>query len=165
MADAPLHVYLNDHLAGATAGTTLVKQAADKNEGTEIGDFFATLTDEINADFNTLTVLIDRLGISVDSAKDAIAGIGIKVTEPKFSGDTIGSADFGTFITLETLSIGVEGKVCMWKALKAVESEVPELADTPLDTLIERGQSQRGRIEDKRLEWALRALSGSPVDA
>lgn len=165
MADAPLHVYLNDHLAGATAGTDLVKQAAEQHEGTEIGEFFATLSDEIGADYNTLTVLIDRLGVDTDPTKDKIAALGIKITEPKFSGDTVGSADFGAFITLETLSIGVEGKLCMWKALKVIEGEVPELADTSLDTLIERAGDQRSRIEDKRLQWALRALSGSPVDA
>jgi len=165
MADEPLNVYLNDHLAGATAGTNLVKQAAEQHEGTEIGEFFATLSDEIAADFNTLSVLIDRLGVDLDSGKEKIAGLGIKITEPKFSGETIGSADFGAFITLETLSIGVEGKVCMWKALKVIEADVPELADTALDTLIERGQSQRDRIEAKRVEWAMRALSGSPVDA
>jgi hypothetical protein len=165
MADEPLHVYLNDHLAGATAGTDLVKQAAEQHEGTEIGKFFATLTDDISADFNTLTVLIDRLGIDSSETKDRIAGLGIKITEQKFSGETIGSADFGAFITLETLSIGVEGKLCMWKSLKAIESEVPELADTDLDTLIERALSQRDRIEAKRLEWAPRALAGTPVGA
>jgi hypothetical protein len=165
MADEPLHVYLNDHLAGASAGTTLVKQAAEQNEGTEIGDFFATLVDEIGSDLNTLTVLIDRLGVDVSEGKGKIAELGTKITETKFSGETVGSADFGAFITLETLSIGVEGKLCMWKALKAIESEVPELADTDIDTLIERAQSQRDRIEGKRLEWAPRALSGTPVGA
>jgi len=165
MADEPLHVYLNDHLAGATAGTDLVKQAAEQHEGTEIGDFFAELSGDIGADYNTLTVLIDRLGVDVSEGKGALAAVGIKVTEPKFSGESVGSADFGAFITLETLSMGVEGKVCMWKALKAIQNEVPELADTALDTLIERGQSQRERIESKRQEWAPRALSGTPVDA
>ena len=165
MADEPLHVYLNDHLAGATAGTDLVKQAAEQHEGTEIGEFFASLSGEIGADYNTLTVLIDRLGINVSGAKGTMADLGIKVTEPKFSGDTVGSADFGAFITLETLSMGVEGKRCMWMALKAIEGDVPELADTALDTLIERAQDQRDRIESKRQQWAPRALSGSPVNA
>jgi len=165
MADPPLHVYLNDHLAGATAGTDLVKQAAEQHEGTDIGEFFAALADGIVADFNTLTVLIDRLGVAPSEGKARIAGLGIMLTEPKFSGESVGSADFGAFITLETLSIGVEGKLCMWKALKAIETEVPELGDTDLDTLIVRAQSQRDRIEAKRLEWAPRALSGTPVGA
>ena len=165
MADEPLHVYLNDHLAGATAGTDLVKQAAAQHEGTEIGNFFATLSDDIDADFNTLSVLIGTLGVAPSEGKDRIAGLGIKITEPKFSGETVGSADFGAFITLETLSIGVEGKLCMWTALKAIESEVPELADTDLDTLVERARSQRDRIEGKRLEWAPRALASTPVGA
>ena len=165
MAHDPLDVYLNDHLAGATAGTNLVKQAAEQHEGTEIGDFFASLTDQISGDFNTLTVLMGRLGIETSDGKSKIADLGIKVTEPKFSGDTMDSEDFGAFITLETLSIGVEGKLCMWKALKAIEDEYRELADSELDTLIERARSQRDQIESKRLQWAPRALAGSTVSA
>ena len=34
-----LPIYLNDHLAGATAGSGLAHRAAGANEGTEIGDF------------------------------------------------------------------------------------------------------------------------------
>jgi hypothetical protein len=164
MADQPLHVYLNDHLAGATAGVELVKQAAERHDG-ELGEFFAQLADEITGDLNTLTSLMDQLDAHASGAKEVLAKAGSVVSETKFSGESMDDPSFGTFLTLETLSIGVEGKLCMWKALKAVEGDVPELAAANIDTLIERAQSQRDKIEGKRLEVAGSALSPQKVDA
>ena len=37
-----LSIYLNDHLAGAIAGTELAKRAAKNNRETEFGDFLLT---------------------------------------------------------------------------------------------------------------------------
>jgi hypothetical protein len=164
MADEPLHVYLNDHLAGATAGVELVKQAAERHDG-EFGEFFAQLADELSGDYNTLTSLIDQMAARASGAKEVLAKAGAAVSDAKFSGESMDDPTFGTFLTLETLSIGVEGKLCMWKALKVVEHASPELTAANLDTLIERAQSQRDRLESKRLEVAGSALSGETVDA
>jgi len=164
MTKDPLHVYLNDHLAGATAGVDLVKTAAENHEG-EMGEFFTELADGITGDYNTLTSLIDQMNAHASGAKEAFAKIGSEVSESKFSGESIGDPTFGTFLTLETLSIGVEGKLCMWKALKVIAAEHPELAAMDIDTLIERAQSQRDGIEAKRLEIAGSALSAESVSA
>jgi hypothetical protein len=164
MADEPLHVYLNDHLAGATAGVDLAKQAAERHDG-ELGEFFAQLADEIAGDHNTLTSLLDQMDAHASGAKEVLAKAGSAISEAKFSGESTDDPEFGTFLTLETLSIGVEGKLCMWKALKVVEGEFPELAAANIDTLIERAQSQRDKLEAKRLEVAGSALSGEKVDA
>jgi hypothetical protein len=156
-------VYLNDHLAGATAGVELVKQAAERHDG-ELGEFFTQLADEITGDYNTLTSLMDQLDAHASGAKEVLAKAGSVASEAKFSGESMDDPSFGTFLTLETLSIGVEGKLCMWKALKVVEGDVPELAAANVDTLIERAQSQRDKIEGKRLEVAGSALSAQKVD-
>jgi hypothetical protein len=158
MAEQPIHVYLNDHLAGATAGADLAKQAAERHDG-ELGEFFAQLADEVGADYNTLTSLMDQMDAHASGAKEVLAKAGSEISEAKFSGESMDDPEFGTFITLETLSIGVEGKLCMWKALKVVADDYPELSSTDIDTLIERAQSQRDKIEGKRLEVASTALS------
>jgi len=164
MTKDPLHVYLNDHLAGATAGVDLVTTAAENHEG-DLGEFFVELADGITGDYNTLTSLIDQMNAHASGAKEAFAKIGSEVSAAKFSGETVEDPQFGTFLTLETLSIGVEGKLCMWKALKVVAGEYPELAALDIDTLIERAQSQRDGIEGKRLEVAGSALSAEKVGA
>ncbi len=163
MAQDPIDVYLNDHLAGATAGVDLVKDAAERHDG-DLGEFFQQLADEITADYNTLTTLMAAMNARGSGVKEVFAKAGSEIAEPKFSGETTGDADFGTFLTLETLSIGVEGKLCMWKALKAVEDEHTDLQSFEIDKLVERAQSQRDRLEGKRLEFAPRALA-SKVNA
>ena len=164
MAHEPLHVYLNDHLAGATAGVELVKEASERHDG-ELGAFFAQLADEIISDYNTLTSLMDQMDAHASGAKKVLAKAGSVISESKFSGESMDDPEFGTFLTLETLSIGVEGKRCMWKALDVVKDEYPELASADIGTLIERAQSQRDRLEEKTLELAGSALSASKVDA
>lgn len=164
MMKDPLHIYLNDHLAGATAGVELVRTAAENHDG-DLGEFFTELADGISADFNTLTSLIDQLNAHASGAKEAFAKVGAEISASKFSGESIDDPAFGTFLTLETLSIGVEGKACMWKALKVVEGDYRELSALDIDALIEKAQSQRDAIEGKRLEVAAGALSASKVGA
>jgi hypothetical protein len=157
MAYEGLEVYLTDHLAGATAGVNLSQMAAEEHRADEHGAFFGEIASEIKADFETLERLIDELGVGKSATKSAAAEIGSKVMAPKFVGGD--DDELNAFITLETLSMGVEGKVCMWKALKTVEDAYPTLESYDLDELIARGQSQRERIEAERLEIAPQALA------
>jgi hypothetical protein len=108
---------------------------------------------------------MDQMDAHASGAKEVLAKAGSVVSETKFSGESTDDPTFGTFLTLETLSIGVEGKLCMWKALKVVQDDHPELKSADIDTFIERAQSQRGKLESKRLEIAASALSGETVDA
>ena len=47
MAYEPFEVYLNDHLAGATAGVNVAQQAAERHRSTELGPFYAEIASEI----------------------------------------------------------------------------------------------------------------------
>lgn len=157
MAYQGLEVYLTDHLAGATAGVNLAQMAAQEHRADEHGAFFGEIASEIKADFGVLEQLVEDLRIQKSATKTAAAEIGSKMMAPKFVGGD--DDELNAFITLETLSMGVEGKVCMWKALKTVASGHPELERLDLDDLIARGESQRERIESTRLEIAPQALA------
>jgi hypothetical protein len=157
MAYPGLEVYLTDHLAGATAGVNLSEMAAQEHRADEHGAFFGEIASEIKADFETLQKLIDELGVEQSATKTAAAEIGSKMMAPKFVGGD--DDELNAFITLETLSMGVEGKICMWKALTTVEDAYPTLEGYDLDDLISRGESQRERIESHRLEIAPQALA------
>jgi hypothetical protein len=165
MAYESIEVYLNDHLAGATAGVNLVEQAADRHRSDELGEFFAPLAAEIKADYETLEGLIEDMGADKSATKTALAEIGSKLAAPKFDSEGAGNEHLGDFVTLETLSIGVEGKRCMWSALKTVADAYPELQALDLDDLESRAQDQRGRIESKRNELAPLALAHQPETA
>jgi hypothetical protein len=157
MAYQGLEVYLTDHLAGATAGVNLAQMASEEHRADEHGPFFGEIASEIKADYETLERLIEELGTEKSATKTAAAEIGSKVMAPKFTGGD--DDELNAFITLETLSIGIEGKLCMWKALKTVADAYPTLGSYDLDELLGRAQSQRDRIEAKRLEVAPQALA------
>ena len=157
MAYSGLDTYLNDHMAGATAGTNLAKMAAEEHQTDEHGPFFSEIYAEIEADKDTLQQVIDALGVDESASKTALAEVGSKLMGPKF---TAGDDDqLNAFVTLETLSIGVEGKVCMWKALKTVESEYAAFEQFNIDELLARATSQREKIEAQRQKMAPLALT------
>jgi hypothetical protein len=163
MAYEALDVYLNDHLAGATAGVNLVEQAADRHRADELGEFFAPLAAEIKADHATLEELADSLAVDRSASKAALAEVGSKLAEPKFSGSTVENPNLGDFVTLETLSMGIEGKRLMWTALKTVTDAYPAIAELDLDELESRAADQRDRVESKRTEIASSALTHQEV--
>ena len=159
MAYESIEVYLNDHLAGATAGVNLVEQAADRHRSDDLGEFFAPLAAEIKADLATLETLMEDLNVDKSASKVALAEVGSKVAAPKFNAAGAGNQHLGDFVTLETLSIGVEGKRCMWVALQAVADAYPELGALDLSALEGRAQNQRDQLESKRNEFAPLALT------
>lgn len=159
MAYESIEVYLNDHLAGATAGVNLVEQAADRHRSDAMGEFFAPLAADIKADLATLEKLMVDLNVDKSASKMALAEVGSKLAAPKFSAEGAGNEHLGDFVTLETLSIGVEGKRCMWVALQTVADAYPVLQAMDLDALESRAQSQRDALEGKRNELAPLALS------
>ena len=157
MAYSALETYLNDHFAGATAGVNLAKMAAEEHKSDEHGAFFGEIASEISTDYDTLQELMTSLGVQESATKGAAAEIGSKLMAPKF---TAGDDDeLNAFVTLETLSIGVEGKICMWKALKTIEDSNAAFKQFDIDDLLARGESQRERIEAERQKMAPRALA------
>ena len=59
----------------------------------------------------------------------------------------------------QTLSMGIEGKICMWRPLRTVADGYPALGSLDLDDLVARGEDQRARIEEKRLRIAPQTLA------
>lgn len=159
MADKAMDVYLNDHLAGAMFGSDLAEQIRVQSEGTALGETMGPLAVEIEADRQTLSDLMDRMGTSKNPVKQATTWIAEKASRPKFSGRTSGEPELGTFMALESLSLGVEGKASLWKALKRVSGRYGQLASMNLEHLIDRAEAQRSILERERMAASERALS------
>lgn len=158
MAERALDIYLNDHLAGAAMGCEIAEDLLDRHEGAPLGDRMASLAAEIEADRETLADLAERLGTTSNPVKKGTAWLAEKAAELKFSGATSGNPELGTFLELETLSLGVEGKISMWRSLKAISDDDAALAGMDFDDLIERGEAQRRALEAERLEVGTRVL-------
>lgn len=159
MADNLLGIYLNDHLGGSTAGTELAEKLRDNNQGTELGNLMAALHNDIEQDRASLEELMERLGIERQRIKQAAGWVLEKLTRLRLNPTLAGNADLTRMLETEALSLGIEGKLCMWLALREAAAGDPRLAGTDYDRLIERARSQRQALEPHRRAAALQAFS------
>jgi hypothetical protein len=155
-----LEIYLNDHLAGAAAGSELASKISSEYAGTRFGPFLAELAHEIEQDKVTLEGLMERLGVQQSPIKQAAGWIAEKVSRVKLSETMTGDQDLKRLLEFETLSLGIEGKLSMWRALIAVSDSYAELAVIDLARLAKRAESQRDNLEDHRLQVVNGALTG-----
>jgi hypothetical protein len=160
MAENPMDTYLNDHMGGATLGSELADQIRDRNEGTTLGDIIAPVATEIEEDRQALDDLMEALDVSRNPVKQVGSWVAEKMSRVKFSGVGPGDAEYGNFMALESLALGVLGKRSLWVALKTVGDQHDTLAKLDLDALIERADAQHDALEQARIQMAAGALSG-----
>src|SRR3954469_19898079 len=133
-----LSIYLNDHLAGATVGVELSKRAASSNEGSDYGTVLAELSHEIAEDRASLERLMDRFDIKKDRVKTTGAWAFEKVGRLKPNAHLTSYSPLSRVVELEGLSLGVAGKMSLWKALLAVADDDERLDADELTALVER---------------------------
>src|SRR4029453_14174415 len=80
LVPSALHIYLQDHFAGATFGLELLRRCHRKNEGTEFAEPLAELTVEIAEDRRTLRRIMHDVGADVSRTKVAAGGAGGKIS-------------------------------------------------------------------------------------
>jgi hypothetical protein len=154
-----LQIYLNDHLAGATAGCELARRALSNNEGTDLGAFLRQLVVDLEEDKATLAELIERLGFKKNVFKQSAGWMAEKAGRLKLNGQITGYSDLSRLLELEGLTIGIQGKQSLWENLKAISDHDSRLATFDLDRLIERARSQQVGVEQYRVAAAATALS------
>ena len=154
-----LSIYLNDHLAGAIAGGELARRAASSNKGSELGPFLAELAQKIDQDRESLERLMKVLEIRRNLAKDAAAWLSEKVGRLKLNGQVIGYSPLSKLIELEGLSLGVNGKLSLWKTLKELSREDERIDAAEVDRLIEGALSQAITLEEERAKIIGQAFS------
>jgi hypothetical protein len=165
MADKALNVYLNDHLAGAMLGSNLAKQIRDQHENSSLGEQMRPIALQIEEDRQTLIALMQRMNASRNPVKQAAAWATEKTSHLKFRDMTAGEPSLGTFMALESLALGVLGKLSLWRVLAQVADQHPAIATVDLDSLIDRARSQYDLLEHERLAAGGQALSSGRAPA
>lgn len=154
-----LAIYLNDHLAGATAGRELSRRAAANNRGTSFGPFLEDLARELHEDRESLLEIIRALGIRVDPLKVAGGWGAEKLGRLKLNGRLRGYSPLSRVVELEVLALGVHGKLAMWRALQTLEPLPVPLASARLPELAARAERQLIVLEEHRLRAVTEALA------
>ena len=137
-----LGVYLNDHLIGATAGVELAGRLASTFRGTPHGPVLAQLADEIDADRASLRRIMDRLDVPVNYVKAATGWVGEKASRLKPNGRILRRSPLSDVVELETMALGVRGKMEGWRTLSSVAAFDDRLDAAELDRLLQRAERQ-----------------------
>jgi hypothetical protein len=153
-----LSIYLNDHLAGSTLGMNLARRAAGSNRDTSYGPVLEAIAQEIEQDRDALLDVMARLSVGEDRLKVAVAWGAEKAGRLKLNGALLRYSPLSRLEELEALSLGVEGKLALWRTLRHTHGSDARLSSVDLDALIARAQSQRRRLERQRMSAADEAL-------
>jgi hypothetical protein len=153
-----LGIYLNDHLAGATAGSELANRMARSHRGREESGPTDRLAAEIAQDRSALLTIMASLGVTVRFYKIGAAWIGEKAGRLKFNGRILARSPLSDLEELELLRLGVEGKAAGWRTLRARADTDTRLDAGRLDELISRASSQADQLEALRIRAASRVI-------
>ena len=145
-----LGIYLNDHLAGSTIGLELARRARGSNKSSEYGDVLDRIAREIDEDRETLKALMVSLEIGHDRLKVGGAWIAEKLGRLKPNGRLLSYSPLSRLVELESLALGISGKLSLWEALREVAAEDARLDLEQLGRLAERAERQRKEV------WRLR---------
>ena len=145
-----LGIYLNDHLAGATAGAELVHRTARSHGDGKNGGTLRRLAAEISQDRAALLDIMAALGIKVRRYKMGAAWIAEKA-RLKSNGRLLARSPLSNLEELEMLRLGVEGKAAGWRTLRTLAGTDTRLDPGRLDELIARARQQADLLEDLRV--------------
>ena len=156
---APLATYLNDHLAGSVAAIDLAEKAAAQNQGDRLGVYLNELALAIDEDRVALERIMERLDVEKGGIKATAGRVVEKVSRLRLHDRVTGDADLSRVLELETLIMGVTGKLSLWHSLQASSAVATRLADVDLETLVRRAQEQLAGLHEHHGEAAARAFA------
>ncbi|MFF4710638.1 hypothetical protein ACFY2V_04410 [Streptomyces eurythermus] len=157
----PLGIYLNDHLAGATAGTDRSARLARTARGSALGRAIEPVAAEIAEDRAALLDIMRDLGVPVRRYKVCAGWAAEKLGRLKPNGHLVRPSPLGTVLDLEALRLGVEGKTACWQTLGRLGAADERLDLARLSTLLERARRQQETIEEWRVRQAEEALAAT----
>ncbi|WP_413797682.1 hypothetical protein [Streptomyces iranensis] len=142
-----LGIYLNDHLAGATAGMQLARRTAREHRESAFGGDLEDVAAQIMEDREALLTVMADLEVPVRRYKVYGGWLGEKAGRLKPNGRLRRRSGLSTVLELESLRIGVEGKALLWHALLAAVGEDPRLDPDRLTELLNRARRQRATLK------------------
>jgi len=154
-----LGIYLDDHLAGATAGLSRFRATAAAQRGTPAGAVLTRLSGEVAEDLRDLEAIVDRLGLPRRRALSVLAAVAERAGRLKPNGRLVRRSPLAAVVDLEGLLLGVQGKGAMWRALHALAGRDGRLDAAQLAALAERAQRQAAELDELRRSAVVEVLA------
>lgn len=145
---ALLGIYLQDHLALATAGIRLAQRCRAENRGDgDLARFLDRLVSELRQDRTLLTEVAHALGTRRDVVKEVAAVAGELVGRLKPNGRILTYSALSRVWELEALMAGTLSRRTLWQTLARLQPREPRLQGFGFDALAERAAAQRDALE------------------
>ncbi|WP_409468726.1 hypothetical protein [Streptomyces sp. HC307] len=157
-----LDIYLNDHLAGATAGAELARRMVQEHGDSGYGDDLKTLAAEISQDRQALLRLLADLDVPVKHYMVYGAWLGEKIGRVKPNGRLLRRSGLTVLVELEALRLGVQGKALLWRALLSTAAQDSRLDSDRLEQLRQRAGQQIQTLDSLHDRAATALLSPAP---
>jgi hypothetical protein len=162
-AQNPLAIYLNDHLAGATAGVELARRVAAAHQVPAAEDALQRFAAEVAEDRRALLDIMAVLGVPVRGYKVYAAWLGEKAGRLKPNGHLLTRSPLSSLVELESLRLSVQGKAAGWRTLRVLAERNHQLDPAQLDELIHRARRQADFLERSRVRAAEQVITASGV--
>lgn len=137
-----LETYLQDHRAGAEAGSSLARRMHKENVGTPYEQFLDHIADEIAEDVVVLEQIMERFGVDRSTFKEATAKIGETLGRLKPNNELLGYSPLSRVLEFEGLRAGVQGKLSLWDSLMEIALYDERLEPGDITQLIIRAEAQ-----------------------
>jgi hypothetical protein len=153
-----LGTYLNDHVAGSVLALELLDHLIELPEAPD-RKLLTQLRIEIQEDQEVLRQVLRSVGAKESTARKAAAWLTEKLGRAKLRMDESGSGELRILEGLETLALGIQGKLALWRSLATLGDAVPPLKTLDLTRLQARALEQFERVDRLRLNAARRILN------
>jgi hypothetical protein len=158
---ALLTIYLQDHLALASAGIRLARRCRRENraEG-KLARFLDRFIPELEQDRAVLAEVTETLGARRDLLKEAAVAVGELLGRLKLNGRLLSYSDLSRLWELEALVAGTTSRLSAWGILAKLQHHEPRLQGFAFEALVERAKAQREELRRLHLESAEVAFKG-----
>ncbi|MFJ7589367.1 hypothetical protein ACIQZO_18705 [Streptomyces sp. NPDC097617] len=158
-----LAIYLNDHLAGAGSGVSLIRRMARAHRGTPAGPPLAELAEQIAEDRESLREIMTAFDVPAQWHRVVVGRLAEKAGRVKLNGRLVSRSPLSDVLELEAMRIGVEGKASLWQSLGILADTADHLDRAAIDRLLSRARHQAAVLEGLHVEAARRSITPAPT--
>ncbi|MFI7353978.1 hypothetical protein ACIBTP_08525 [Streptomyces avidinii] len=160
-----LAIYLNDHLAGASGGVSLIRRMARAHRGTPAGPPLAELAEQIAEDRESLREIMTALDVPAQWHRVVVGRLAEKAGRVKLGGHLVSRSPLSDVLELEAMRIGVEGKASLWQSLGILADTADHLDRNAVDRLLTRARHQAAVLDGLHADAARQSITSAPATA
>jgi hypothetical protein len=162
--DALAH-YLQDHLAGSVAALQLMETLAEHERGRPLERKLRALHAEVTEEQQTLREILDRIQGDESRLKQVAAWLTEKMHAARLALAERAHPALARLDGLESLALGLQGKLALYRALEDAVPNDPRLGGYPFAALQARTVLQHGMVERERMDAAREAFGTAATAA